>query len=208
MSLTSCHFCANYSPSDPCSAPLGMQDKRITDAHLTSSSMHDRHHGPWRARLQQRNSGGRGAWSARHNNRKQWIQVNLGTITRVKGVATQGRYEANQWVTSYKVSYSVNGLKFYSYREGRKVKVRTRTVASQLVWLCLSVFLTHTLLSVFLFSVFRCGVCFKYLLLAECEVRTASYGPNFFLPFMKRESIHRIHKAWSEHGVEALRTGV
>ena len=24
----------------------------------------------------------------------------------------------------------------------------------------------------------------KYLLLAECEVRTASYGPSFFLPFM------------------------
>ena len=23
-----------------------------------------------------------------------------------------------------------------------------------------------------------------YLLLAECEVRTASYGPSFFLPFM------------------------
>ena len=23
----------------------------------------------------------------------------------------------------------------------------------------------------------------KYLLLAECEVRTASYGPSFFLPF-------------------------
>ena len=134
MSLTSCHFCANYSPSDPCSAPLGMQDKRITDAHLTSSSMHDRHHGPWRARLQQRNSGGRGAWSARHNNRKQWIQVNLGTITRVKGVATQGRYEANQWVTSYKVSYSVNGLKFYPYREGRKVKVRTRPELLHLSW--------------------------------------------------------------------------
>ena len=29
----------------------------------------------------------------------------------------------------------------------------------------------------------------KYLLLAECEARTASYGPSFFLPFMaKREA--------------------
>ena len=27
-------------------------------------------------------------------------------------------------------------------------------------------------------------VCHKYLLLAECEVHTASYGPSFFLPFM------------------------
>ena len=28
-----------------------------------------------------------------------------------------------------------------------------------------------------------------YLLLAECEVRTASYGPSFFLPFSKRKYI-------------------
>ena len=33
-----------------------------------------------------------------------------------------------------------------------------------------------------------------YLLLAECEVRTASYGPSFFLPFMKtRKEKTRIH---------------
>ena len=34
----------------------------------------------------------------------------------------------------------------------------------------------------------------KYLLLAECEVRTASYGPSFFLPFIKtRKEKTRIH---------------
>ena len=26
--------------------------------------------------------------------------------------------------------------------------------------------------------------CYKYLLLAECEIRTAIYGLSFFLPFM------------------------
>ena len=106
-----------------------MQDKRITDSQVTSSSMYNRGHGPWRARLQGRNRGGRGAWSARHNNRKQWIQVNLGTITRVKGVATQGRFDANQWVTSYRVSYSINGVKFYPYKEGRNAKVSIRATA-------------------------------------------------------------------------------
>ena len=32
----------------------------------------------------------------------------------------------------------------------------------------------------------------KYLLLAECEVRTASYGPSFFLPFMAQ-----VRSAWA-----------
>ena len=31
---------------------------------------------------------------------------------------------------------------------------------------------------------------YKYLLLAECEVRTASYEPSFFLPFMGSITCH------------------
>ena len=34
----------------------------------------------------------------------------------------------------------------------------------------------------------------KYLLLAECEVRTASYGPSFFLPFMAQARSARAMK--------------
>ena len=34
----------------------------------------------------------------------------------------------------------------------------------------------------------------KYLLLAECEVRTASYGPSFFLPFMAQSAKRAGHE--------------
>ena len=100
-----------------------MQDERISKQHLRASSMYDIHHGPWRARLNRRTSGGRGAWTAKHNNRKQWIQVDLGAVSKVKGVATQGRYEANQWVTSYTLAHSIDGNTFRRYRDGRSIKV-------------------------------------------------------------------------------------
>ena len=51
------------------------------------------------------------------------MQVDLGVVTRVKRIATQGRYDANQWVKSYTLSYSNNGIRFIPYRRGRRVQV-------------------------------------------------------------------------------------
>ena len=41
-------------------------------------------------------------------------------------------------------------------------------------------------------------LCNTYLLLAECEVRTASYGPSFFLPFMAQVRSARAMKTRKE----------
>ena len=43
-----------------------------------------------------------------------------------------------------------------------------------------------------------CPLIEKYLLLAECEVRTASYGPSFFLPFMAQARSVRAIKTRKE----------
>lgn len=61
----------------------------------------------------------------RYNNARQWLNIDLGTISRVKRISTQGRYDADQWVTSYVVSYSVDNIKFYPYKEKRRIKVRS-----------------------------------------------------------------------------------
>ena len=53
-----------------------------------------------------------GAWSAKKNNYNQWIQVDLHRSMKVTGLATQGRYEAAQWVTAFYVLYSADGVKF------------------------------------------------------------------------------------------------
>ena len=39
-------------------------------------------------------------------NKYQWLQVDMGNWTRVTGVATQGRQNANYWVKSYSISTS------------------------------------------------------------------------------------------------------
>lgn len=113
------NFCA-----DPCDVPLGLQDGRVTPSMLTASSMYNHYYGPWSARLQARNYGStRGGWIAKYRNANQWLQIDLGAKSRVKRISTQGRYDANQFVKSYTVSYSQKGDKFVPYREGRKTRV-------------------------------------------------------------------------------------
>lgn len=117
--------CLSFIFPDKCSLPLGMQDGRITHSHVSATSMHNIHYAPWNGRLQEINHGSvRGAWIARVNNRDQWVQIDLGTNTRVKAIATQGRYDANQWVTQYKLSYGPQSGKFIMYKEGKSPRVR------------------------------------------------------------------------------------
>ena len=108
-----------------CGAPLGLEDGRIPKNAMTASSMWDRRHGPYRARLNILNRGGTGAWSSRYNNVFQWLQIYLGSVTKVVACATQGRYDANQWVKKYEISFGLFSNKFKFYAINRKVQVRT-----------------------------------------------------------------------------------
>ena len=111
--------------------PLGMEDRRILSGHLRASSSYNYNHGPDRARLNIINGHGRtGAWVARHRNTKQWLQIDLRQISLIKGIATQGRREANQWVKNYMISFSRKSLKFRMYTAYGRVKVRSIKVSS------------------------------------------------------------------------------
>ena len=73
----------------------------------------DGNHGATNARLDKPNGGGRtGAWSAKTNDGNQWIQVTFSKATKVTAVGIQGRYDLDQWVTKFRVSYSVDGTNF------------------------------------------------------------------------------------------------
>ena len=102
-----------------CSLPLGLEDKRLVDGALSASTYYNHHLAPWLGRLNSIRS-----WSARVNNARQWLQINLGNLARVTGIATQGRRDAHQWVTRYVLSYG-DGTNFKAYRERRKIRVRT-----------------------------------------------------------------------------------
>ncbi|UXI21412.1 phosphatidylserine synthase I [Sarcoptes scabiei] len=75
---------------------LGMESERIPDSALTASSAFEMLHvGPQNARLNKDKSGG--AWCpskqlGAETSGSEWIQVDLGSLHVVTGIATQGRY--------------------------------------------------------------------------------------------------------------------
>ena len=100
-----------------CSTPLGLESRRIKNAQVTASSQWDGNHAAIQGRLNFKAGGGKqGGWSARQNNKNQWIQVALGSYTKLTSIATQGRNAYSQWVTAYKLQYSEDGVNFYFYK--------------------------------------------------------------------------------------------
>ena len=72
---------------------------------------------PGRARLNQIEE----VWQPSRLDLGQWIQVDLGQITMVTKIATQGRQDNNTWVSEYKVSYSFDGGYFKFYRRASDI---------------------------------------------------------------------------------------
>ena len=71
-------------------------------------------------------SGKYGSWAAGANNLMQWLQVNFGSWTKVSAVATQGRQDSNQWVKTYSVSFSYDGVFYETVNDehgSKKVKI-------------------------------------------------------------------------------------
>lgn len=109
---------------DRCDMPLGVEDGQVPDPLMRASSFYNYYCGPFNARLNRRRYGRQGgAWCAKRRDRRQWLQIDFGALTKVCRVATQGRQNSAQWVTSYYITHSRNGYKFIPYREGRRTKV-------------------------------------------------------------------------------------
>jgi len=51
------------------------------------------------------------------------FQVNLGQLYNIRGVATQGRHDANQWVASFSLAYTADDFNWVYIREKSQVKV-------------------------------------------------------------------------------------
>ena len=94
-----------------------MESGHLPDSAISASTSYDGNHIPQFGRLNKIPASGKaGAWCAKSNDVKQWLQVSFGRQTTVTKVATQGRYKSNQWVTSYTLSYSVDGAHWVWYR--------------------------------------------------------------------------------------------
>ena len=101
-----------------------MENGDIPDSQILASSEWDANLAAINSRLNFRAQGKRrGAWGSRKNDLNQWLQVNFVLQATVTEILTQGRSDSNQWVTSFTVSYSNDGLDFFAYRVNGVVKV-------------------------------------------------------------------------------------
>ena len=109
----------------PCVEALGLYSGLISDSSVTASSSQHPTTKPELGRLHylMSGSGAQGCWMPASHNKYQWLQVDMGNWTRVTGVATQGRQNANYWVKSY--SLSTSDGKFFESLKTKKVGLIT-----------------------------------------------------------------------------------
>ena len=60
-----------------------------------------------------------GGWISQYTDANQWLMVDLGKVTKVTRLATQGRSDAGWWSKSYSLEYSEDGGVFKPYKNGQ-----------------------------------------------------------------------------------------
>ncbi|KAJ3592555.1 hypothetical protein NHX12_007682, partial [Muraenolepis orangiensis] len=97
---------------DNCDGPLV---SLLPDASFHSSSQFSTGNAPRFAKLNRRE--GAGGWSPTPTDREPWLQLDLRDRMEVTAVATQGRYDSSDWVSSYLLLYSDTGRAWKQYRQ-------------------------------------------------------------------------------------------
>lgn len=99
-----------------------MEDRNISDLQITASSELINTHSARNARLYYKRVPG--AWTKAYSDTNPWLQVDFqGKVTLLK-VATQGRFDQDQWVKSYSLSSAYNSVHFELYKQFGEIKVR------------------------------------------------------------------------------------
>ncbi|XP_028999456.1 retinoschisin 1a [Betta splendens] len=108
-------------PECPYHKPLGFEAGSVNPDQITCSNQ-DQYTGwfsswlPNKARL---NSQGFGcAWLSKFQDNSQWLQIDLREVMVVSGILTQGRCDADEWVTKYSVQYRTDeNLNWIYYKD-------------------------------------------------------------------------------------------
>ena len=139
LSAKACIISLTYEPvitgaikSLACLGTLGMENGAISDGQITASSQLDSSHAVSQGRLHVKATAGKaGSWSAGINDANQWLQIDIGSrYANVTRVATQGRNGNSQWVTKYKLQYSIDGVNFQYYKEQGQTAAKVKVLAT------------------------------------------------------------------------------
>ena len=112
-------------PESSCLGALGMEAGIITNRAIKSSSVLGHKNLARYGRLNMVEKPGVhfGTWIPKYNDTHQWLQIDLGSVHFISKIATQGSPGAEQWVTSYALNYSLDGVTFDEYRNNDKKTV-------------------------------------------------------------------------------------
>ncbi|KAI9547003.1 hypothetical protein NQZ68_021673 [Dissostichus eleginoides] len=94
-----------------CNGPLL---SALPHSSFQSSTQSSASYAAHNAKLNRRD--GAGGWSPMVTDQEPWLQVDLREQMEVTAVATQGRYDSWDWVSSYQLLYSDTGRAWKQYR--------------------------------------------------------------------------------------------
>ena len=100
---------------------LGLENERISDGNITASSVQNASTPAKNGRL---NYTSGSSWCAGTGDTNPYVQIDLQTLHIICAVSTQGNSQADQWVKTYKLQFSINGTTWMDYKEAGQVKVQ------------------------------------------------------------------------------------
>ena len=105
---------------------LGLEKYLVKNAQLTASSEDSEMTRARNARLGLMSivAARVGAWIASTDDTSPWLKVDFKSNVTLRAIATQGRFDEAEWVTSYEVSHSIDGSNFDMYEENGQIKVK------------------------------------------------------------------------------------
>lgn len=108
-------------PECPYHKPLGFEAGSVSPDQISCSN-DDQYSGwfsSWTASKARLNNQGFGcAWLAKFQDNTQWLQIDLKEVKVVSGILTQGRCDADEWITKYSVQYRTNeSLNWVYYKD-------------------------------------------------------------------------------------------
>ena len=76
------------------------------------------------------------AWLSKFQDNSQWLQVDLREVMVVSGLLTQGRCDADEWVTKYSVQYRTDEKLNWIYYKDQTGNNRVSGAGEYICFLC------------------------------------------------------------------------
>ncbi|XP_015273073.1 PREDICTED: retinoschisin [Gekko japonicus] len=108
-------------PECPYHKPLGFESGSVTSDQISCANpeQYTGWYTSWTANKARLNGQGFGcAWLSKFQDSNQWLQIDLKEIKVISGILTQGRCDADEWMTKYSVQYRTDeNLNWVYYKD-------------------------------------------------------------------------------------------